>query len=69
MKVKIAVEFEVEPDHELSPKEHSNMVGMLSRLTRNRVLAYHGQRVGGEHVTTGWEVDIKAITVGPLSKT
>lgn len=68
MKVRIAVEFEVEADHELNPKEHSNMVGMLSRLTRNRVSAYHGQRVGGEHATTGWEVDIKAINVEPLTK-
>ena len=68
MKVKIAVEFEVETDHELTPKEHHNMVGMLSRLTRNRILAYAGQRVGGEHVSTGWEVEIKTIHVEPLSK-
>jgi hypothetical protein len=44
------------------------MVGMLSRLTRNRVLAYKDQRVGGEHATTGWEVDIKNINVEPLTK-
>ena len=69
MKVKIAVEFEVETDHELNPKEHHNMVGMLRRLTRNRVNGYVGQRVGGEHATTGWEVDIKAVTVEPISKT
>lgn len=68
MKVKIAVEFEVEADHELTPKEHHNMVGMLSRLTRNRVTAYQGQRVGGEHVSTGWEVAIKTISVEPISK-
>ena len=69
MKVKIEVEFEVEADHELNPKELHNMVGILSRLTRNRVLAYQGQRVGGEHVATGWEVDIKGIKVAPVSKT
>jgi hypothetical protein len=69
MKVKIAVEFEVEADHELSPKEHHNMVGMLSRLTRNRVNAYLGQKVGGEKIATGWEVEVKTIKVEPVSKT
>lgn len=68
MKVKIAVEFEVDADHELSPKEHHNMVGMLSRITRNRINAYLGQRVGGEHAATGWEVIVKAVTVEPLPK-
>ena len=69
MKVKIEVEFEVEPDHELNSKQHHNMVGMLSRLARNRLTGYLGQRVGGEHVSTGWEVNIKNIKVNPLSKT
>lgn len=69
MKVKIAVEFEVEAERELTPKEHHNMVGMLNRLTRNRVLGYQGQRVGGEYAQTGWEVNIKAIEVLPATKT
>jgi hypothetical protein len=69
MKVKIEVEFDVEADHELNPKELHNVVGMLNRLTRNRVNAYQGQRVGGDHISTGWEVDIKAIKVSPVSKT
>lgn len=69
MKVKIAVEFEVEADHELSAKEHHNMVGMLARLTRNRLNAYLGHHVGGEQVSTGWDVDIKAIKVEAASKT
>ena len=68
MKVKFSVEYEVEPDHELNAKEQSNVVGMLQRLTRNRVLANVGRRVGGEGAATGWEVDIKSITIDPVSK-
>jgi hypothetical protein len=71
MKVKITVEYDVEPEggKELSPKEHSNMVGMLQRITRNRVLGYRGQQMGNEHVSTGWEVTITDVTVLPVTKT
>ena len=71
MKVKITVEYDVSPegDKELSPKEHSNMVGMLQRLTRNRLMGYLGQQVGNEQVSTGWEVTIDNITFAPVTKT
>lgn len=72
MKIKITVEYDVEPSvegKELNPKELSNMVGMLQRITRNRVMGYLGQEVGNDHVSTGWEVTINAIDVAPVSKT
>jgi hypothetical protein len=69
MKVKIEVEFDVEPDSELNARDHHNVVGMLARLTRNRVQAYLGKRVGGERASTGWEVTVKDVAVNPLTKT
>jgi len=70
MKVKITVEYDVTPEEgkELSSKEHNNMVGMLQRITRNRVMGYLGREVGNEHVSTGWEVKINEITVTPVTK-
>jgi hypothetical protein len=71
MKIKIEVEYDVETEggKELNSKEHSNMVGMLQRLTRNRVMGYLGQQVGNEHVSTGWEVTINAIDIKAATKT
>lgn len=69
MKVKITVEYDVEADHELQGKEITNVVGMLQRMTRNRVLGFQGQHLGGEHASTGWEVEVKGVTVEAVSKT
>jgi len=71
MKVKITVEYDVSPQEgkELNAKEQNNMVGMLQRLTRNRVVGYIGREVGSEQVSTGWEVVINAVDVTPVSKT
>ena len=71
MKVKLTVEYDVSPEggKELNPKEHHNMVGMLQRITRNRLMGYLDQQVGNEQVSTGWEVTIDGITITPVTKT
>jgi hypothetical protein len=68
MKVKVTVEYEVEPEHELNQKEHSNMVGMLVRMTRNRIVGFQGRRLGGEHAKTGWEVHVSDVEVSASGK-
>lgn len=68
MKVKITVEYDVEPEHELNGREHSNMVGMLARMTRNRLIGFKGQTLGGEHAKTGWEVSVDDVEVSPVKK-
>lgn len=68
MKIKIQVEYEVNPHSELSSKAHSNLVGALNRLTRNRVTALLGKVVGGDQVETGWESEIRSVEVAPVSK-
>jgi len=70
MKVKITVEYDVDPEvgKELTPREYSNMVGMLQRLTRNRLTGYVGQCVGNDHVSTGWEVKVNQIAISPVTK-
>jgi len=71
MKVKYTIEFEVEPvaGRELSAKEHSNIVGMLQRIMRNRLMGFVNQQVGAEHVPTGWEVTVKDIDISAVTKT
>lgn len=68
MKVKITVEYEVEPGKELNSKEQSNVVGMLMRMTRNRLMALRGRMLGGEQARTGWEVKVKEISMEPVTK-
>lgn len=70
MKVKITVEYDVDPGEgkELSSKEQHNMVGALQRLTRNRLAGYLGQQVGSEQVSTGRGVTIKDILITPVTK-
>lgn len=68
MRVKITVEYDVEPERELNGREHSNMVGMLTRLTRNRLAGFQGQVVGGEHAKTGWEVKVDGVEVTAVKK-
>lgn len=68
MKVKVTVEYEVEPEKELNAKEHSNVVGMLVRQTRNRLTGFVGRRLGGEHSTTGWEVEVSHVDVEAVKK-
>lgn len=69
MKVKVLVEYEVESEKELLGRDHSNMVGMLVRMTRNRVFGFVSRRLGGEGAATGWEVNVKAIEVAPVTRT
>jgi hypothetical protein len=54
MKVTISVEFDVEPEKELSGKEKANVNGMLTRMTRHRLEA--------------WEVMVKGMNVSATSK-
>lgn len=68
MKVTLTVEFEVEPEKDLSSKEESNVTGMLVRATRNRMNALLGQRLGGQVQPTGWEVNVKKVNVVGTSK-
>lgn len=68
MKVKITVEYEVKPEKELNVKEHSNVVGMLVRQTRNRITGFVGHRLGGEHSATGWEVEVTRVNVEAVKK-
>ena len=69
MKVKITVEYDVEANHELQGKEITNVVGMLQRMTRNRLNGFQGKHLGGEHAPTGWEVEVKGIAVEAVKKT
>lgn len=68
MKVKIIVEYDVEPERELQGKEISNAVGMLQRVTRNRVSSLQSQRLGGEHASVGWEVRVNDVEVSVETK-
>lgn len=68
MKIKITVEYDVNPGRELNSREQTNVVGMLKRLTRNRLQGFVGQRLGGEHSSTGWEVHVQEVTLEPVTK-
>lgn len=68
MKVILTVEFDVEPEKELNAKETANATGMMVRVTRNRLRALFGQRLGGERQAVGWEVAVRNVEVSALSK-
>lgn len=68
MKVKVIVEYDVESEKELNNREHSNAVGMLQRVTRNRVRPLVSQRLGGEHAAVGWEVRVNDVEVSVETK-
>ena len=68
MKVTLMVDFEVEPEKELSQKEEANVVGMLVRKAKGRLGALVGQRLGGEKQAVGWEVNVRDIGVSGQGK-
>lgn len=68
MKVKLSVEIDVEPEKELTAKEQANVSGMLVRISRNRLNALLGQRLGGNQQAVGWEVVVQKIEVEIPSK-
>jgi len=68
MKVTLSVEFDVEPEKELTAKEQGNIAGMLVRKTRARLNALRGQRLGGEKQAVGWEVTVNNVAVTTASK-
>ena len=68
MKVTLEIEFEVEPEQELTARQEKNVTGMMRRLARRRLDALLGRRVGGEKAETGWEVTVKAVEVEAPSK-
>jgi hypothetical protein len=68
MKVTISVEFDVEPEKELSGKEKANVNGMLTRMTRHRLEALLERRLGGGQQDVGWEVMVKGMNVSATSK-
>lgn len=68
MKVTLTVEFEVEPEKELTSKEQANVTGMMIRKARGRLGALVGQRLGGEARAVGWEVTVGKVEVSGQSK-
>ncbi|GAF96251.1 unnamed protein product [marine sediment metagenome] len=68
MKVTLTVEFEVEPEKELTSKEQANVTGMMIRKARSRLGALVGQRLGGEVQAVGWEVSVQTVDVVGKSK-
>lgn len=68
MKVRVILEYDVEPEKELNNREHSNAVGMLQRVTRNRVMPLVSQRLGGEHAAVGWEILVNSVVVSVETK-
>ena len=68
MKVTLTVDFEVESEKDLTKKEEANVTGMLVRVSKHRLGALIGRRLGGEKQTVGWEVDVNAIQVRGESK-
>ncbi len=68
MKVTLTVEFEVEPEKELTSKEQANVVGMMVRKSRARLAALVSQRLGGEAQPVGWEVTVRGVEVAGQSK-
>lgn len=68
MKVTLMVDFEVEPEKELTKKEEANIMGMMVRVSRHRLGALVGRRLGGEISPVGWEVTVKDLNVAGQSK-
>jgi hypothetical protein len=68
MKVALKVEFEVEPEKELTKKEEANIMGMLVRVAKHRLGALIGRRLGGEVQPVGWEITVKELEVSGQSK-
>jgi len=68
MKVTLTVEFEVDPDKELTVKEQANATAMLRRKAKARLNALVGQRHGGEKQFVGWEVTVRKVDVTAPSK-
>lgn len=68
MKVTLTVDFEVEPEKELTKKEEANIMGMMVRVSKHRLGALIGRRLGGEVQPVGWEVTVTHLDVAGQSK-
>ena len=68
MKVTLNVDFEVEPEKDLTKKEEANVMGMMVRVSKHRLGALIGRRLGGEVEPVGWEVTVRGLEVAGKSK-
>jgi len=72
MKVKYTLTFDAiptKPEEALSGKDKESIVGMLRRHARNRLQSLLGRELGGDPVSTGWEVTVDSVEVVPVTKT
>lgn len=68
MKILLELEVDLNLDQELNVRQERSVTGMVRRLSKNRLQALVGRRLGDGNENTEWEAVVKSLSLNSVSK-